>query len=241
MNYRIEGDGERVLVLCGSLGSTLEMWEPQLPALSSQFRVLRYDHPGHGDSPLLETRTVTALANELLKLLDELGVARFSLCGLSLGGAVAMRLALDVPERVERLLLASTSARFGTPESWQERADTVRSEGVEAVAHAQLERWFTPGFADVRRYRRMLLSTPAEGYARCCEAVRDWDARGTLGAISTATLAIAGADDPATPPDDLRGIVEEISGAQLLVLDDARHLLNVERADEFNEAALAHL
>ncbi len=241
MNYRIEGDGERIVVLSGSLGSTLEMWEPQLPALTPRFRVLRYDHPGHGDSPLLEARSVAALADGLLKLLDELGIASFSLCGLSLGGAVAMRLALDAPERVEGLVLASTSARFGMPEFWQERADIVRGQGVEAIADVVLERWFTPGFPDVRRYRRMLLSTPAEGYARCCEAVRDWDVRGALGAIRAPTLAIAGADDPSTPPDDLRAIVEEAPGAKLLVLDDARHLLSVERADEFNDALLAHL
>jgi 3-oxoadipate enol-lactonase len=241
VNYRIEGDCERIVVLSGSLGSTLEMWDPQLPALTPRLRVLRYDHPGHGDSPLLEARSVPALADELLKLLDELGIARFSLCGLSLGGAVAMRLALDVPERVDGLVLASTSARFGTPEFWQERADTVRGEGVEAIADVVLERWFTPGFPHVRRYRRMLLSTPAEGYARCCEAVRDWDVRGALGAIRVPTLAIAGADDPSTPPDDLRAIVEEVPGAKLLVLDDARHLLSVERADEFNDALLTHL
>jgi 3-oxoadipate enol-lactonase len=239
VNHRIEGDGERVLVLSGSLGSTLEMWDPQLPALASKFRVLRYDHPGHGESALLETRSVPALARELVQLLDELRIERFSFCGLSLGGAVGMQLALDVPARVEGLVLASTSARFGTPDFWQERADTVRREGVEAIADVVLERWFTPGLPDVRRYRRMLVSTPAEGYARCCEAVRDWDARGQLGGVSAPTLAIAGADDPSTPPDDLRAIVDEIPGAQLLVMDNARHLLNVERAGRFNEAVLA--
>ncbi|MFL6037953.1 MAG: 3-oxoadipate enol-lactonase [Gaiellaceae bacterium] len=239
MNHRIEGDGERVLVLSGSLGSTLEMWDPQLPALGARFRVLRYDHPGHGESPLLETRSVPALARELVQLLDELRIERFSFCGLSLGGAVGMQLALDVPGRVERLVLASTSARFATPDFWQERADTVRREGVEAIADVVLERWFTPELPDVRRYRRMLVSTPAEGYARCCEAVRDWDVRGQLGAVSAPTLAIAGADDPSTPPDDLRAIVDEIPGAQLLVMDNARHLLNVERAGGFNEAVLA--
>jgi 3-oxoadipate enol-lactonase len=241
MNYRLDGGGNRVVVLSGSLGSTLAMWEPQLPALTSRFRVLRYDHPGHGESPMLETRTVAALAGELLKLLDELAIERFSFCGLSLGGAVGMRLALDIPNRVKRLVLCSTSARFATPAFWQERADTVRREGVGAIEDVVLERWFTPGFSDVRRYRDMLVSTPAEGYARCCEALRDWDARRTLGGVAAPTLALAGADDPSTTPDELRAIVDEIPGAQLLVVDDARHLLNVERSTEFNDAVLAHL
>jgi 3-oxoadipate enol-lactonase len=241
VNYRLDGDGDRVVVLSGSLGSTLELWEPQLPALSPRFRVLRYDHPGHGGSPALAETTVSRMAREVVELLDELGIATVSYCGLSLGGAVGMRLALDEPERVEKLVLCSTSARFASPEFWRERAELVRREGVEAVADVVLERWFTPAFRDVRRYRDMLLSIPSEGYARACEAVRDWDARGELGGISAPTLAIAGAEDPSTPPADLEAIVAEIPGAELDVFGEARHLVNVERADEFNEALRAHL
>ena len=144
------------------------MWEPQLPALVPGFRVLRYDHPGHGGSPPLPETTVSSMAREVSALLDELGLERVSWCGLSLGGAVGMRLALDEPDRIERLVLCSTSARFATPESWQERADTVRREGVEAIADGVLERWFTPAFRDVRRYREMLLSIPSDGYALAC-------------------------------------------------------------------------
>jgi len=143
--------------------------------------------------------------------------------------------------RVEKLVLCSTSARFATPEHWQERADTVRRDGIEAIADAVLERWFSPAFRDVRRYREMLLSIPREGYARACEAVRDWDARGELGGISAPTFAIAGADDPSTPPADLEAIVSEIPGSELLVLGRARHLVNVEQSEEFNEALLARL
>jgi 3-oxoadipate enol-lactonase len=241
VNFRLDGEGDRVIVLSGSLGSTLEMWEPQLPALVPRFRVLRYDHPGHGGSPALAETTVSSMARGVVELLDELGIASVSYCGLSLGGAVGMRLALDEPERVEKLVLCSTSARFATPESWQERAATVRRNGVAAVADVVLERWFTPAFRDVRRYREMLLSIPSEGYARACEAVRDWDARGELDDISAPTFAIAGAEDPSTPPADLEAIVAEIPGAELLVVGDARHLVNVERADEFNDAVAAHL
>jgi 3-oxoadipate enol-lactonase len=240
LNHQMEGEGDRVVVLSGSLGSSLAMWDPQIPALADHFRVLRYDHPGHGRSPLSEDRTVEALAAQLLGLLDGLGFVQVSFCGLSLGGAVGMRVALDAPDRIDRLVLCSTSARFATPEFWDRRAAVVRSGGVDAVADEVLDRWFTPGFSNVRRYRDMLVSTPAEGYARCCEAVRDWDARGALGAVQAPTLAIAGADDPSTPPDELKAIVTEIPSARLTVLD-GRHLVNVEEADPFNEALLAHL
>ncbi len=241
LHHRIDGHGDRVVVLGGSLGSTLEMWEPQLPALTPRFRVLRYDHPGHGGSPPLELRDVSAISREVIDLLNALELESVSYCGLSLGGAVGMRLALDAPDRIDSLVLCSTSARFSTAEFWQARADTVRRDGVQAVADVVLDRWFTPAFGDVRPYREMLLSIPAEAYARCCEAVRDWDVRGLLGRVTAPTLAIAGADDPSTPPQDLRAVTAEIPGASLLVVDAARHLVNVERAEEFNSAVAAHL
>jgi 3-oxoadipate enol-lactonase len=241
LHHQIEGEGDRVVVLSGSLGSSFAMWDPQIPTLAESFRVLRYDHPGHGRSPLSNGRTVEALAAQLVALLDDLGFEQVSLCGLSLGGAVGMRVALDAPDRIDKLVLCSTSARFATPEFWDERAATVRREGVSAIADLVLGRWFTPGFSDVRRYRDMLVSTPAEGYARCCEALRDWNTHGALGAVRAPTLAIAGAEDPSTPPDQLRAIVAEIPGAHLTILDHTRHLVNVERPDAFNEALLTHL
>jgi 3-oxoadipate enol-lactonase len=241
LHHRLQSDGERVVVLAGSLGSTLGMWDAQVPTLAERFRVLRYDHPGHGGSPLLDVRSVEGLAQEVVALLDELGFERVSFCGLSLGGAVGMRLALDAPERLESLVLCSTSMRFATPDFWEERASVVREQGVGAIADVVLERWFTPEFEDVRRYREMLVSTPAEGYARCCEAVRDWDVRGQLGDLGTPTLVVAGADDPSTPLADLEAIAGEIPGSRLVVLDRARHLANVERADEFNDALAGFL
>jgi 3-oxoadipate enol-lactonase len=241
LHYRIDGEGDRVVVLSDSLGSTLDMWEPQVPALAESFSVLRYDHPGHGSSPLPEARNMESFARELVALLDELGVERVSFCGLSLGGAVGMQLALDAPERVDRLVLCCTSMRFATPEFWEERIAAVRSGGVEAVADTVLERWFTPEFPDVQRYREMLVSTPAEGYARCCEALREWDVRGRLGAVRAPTLVVAGSDDPSTPTAELEAIAAEIESAGLVVLDPARHLANVERATEFNDALVAHL
>jgi 3-oxoadipate enol-lactonase len=238
LHRRIDGDGERVLVLAGSLGSTLEMWDAQVPPLAERFRVLRYDHPGHGRSPLLDVRGVAGLAAEVVALLDELGLERVSFCGLSLGGAVGMRLALEAPDRLERLVLCSTSMRFATPEFWEERTRIVREQGVEAIVDVVLERWFTPELEDVRRYRDMVVSTPAEGYARCCEALREWDVRGQLGGVRMPTLVVAGREDPSTPLPDLEAIAAEIPGAELVVLERARHLANIERADDFN-AALA--
>jgi 3-oxoadipate enol-lactonase len=240
--HSLEGPrGAPAVVLAGSLGTTRAMWEPQLEALA-RLRVLRYDHPGHGESPLLDVRGVDGLARDLLALLDALELERVSFCGLSLGGAVGMQMAVAAPERVERLVLACTAARFPNAEAYGERAELVRREGVEPIADAVVARWFTPPFRDahrdvVRRYRAMLVATPPEGYARCCEAVRDFDVRAQLSEIRAPTLVVAGADDPAAPPD----VAPRVPGGRSVVLPDAAHLANVERPDAFSAALVEHL
>ena len=146
LSYRLEGPEDApVLVLSNSLGTTRELWERQVPLLADRFRVLTYDHPGHDTSELPEDpSTVEAFAGGLLALLDELGLERVSLCGVSLGGMVGMALALEAPERVERLVLACTSAYLGPPHAWADRARIARTDGIEAIADAVVGRWFTP-------------------------------------------------------------------------------------------------
>ncbi len=236
-----------MLVLACSLGTTQQLWERQLPGLADRFRVLTYDHPGHGGSSLPgQPCTVETLAGELVELLDSLELGRVSLCGVSLGGMVGMALALQEPRRVERLVLACTSTYLGPSDAWLERAALVRAHGTAAVADAVVARWFTPALSRdeqdlVAGFRAMLASTPAEGYARCCEALGAWDARERLSGITAPVLVIAGAEDPATPIEHARAIVERIPGAELRVLERAAHLANVERAEAFTDAVLDHL
>jgi 3-oxoadipate enol-lactonase len=248
LGYRMHGrGGAPALVLANSLGTGQHLWSRQLPELAERFRVLTYDHPGHGASELPEQPpTVEAFADDLLGLLDSLALQRVSLCGTSLGGMVAMALALEAPERVERLVLSCTSAYLGPPERWSERARTVRAEGMEAVADSVVVRWFTSELPreqpeTVARFRAMLVETPAEGYARCCEALAAWDARERIPAISVPTLVIAGAEDPATPVEHGELLASRIPEARLHVLEGAAHLANVERADEYTSALLEHL
>jgi 3-oxoadipate enol-lactonase len=248
LGYRLHGpEDASVLVLSNSLGTTQALWERQLPAIAEHYRVLTYDHPGHGSSALPPRPcTVESLAHGLLVLLDELGLERVSLCGLSLGGMVGMALALEAPGRVDRLLLACTSAQIGPPEGWAERARIVRAEGMDAVADTVVGRWFTPDLAreepdSVARFRAMLAGTPPEGYARCCEAVAAWDARERLSAIAAPVLIVAGANDPAAPIEHAELISSRVPGARLVVLERAAHLANVERADAFTNALLQHL
>lgn len=248
LDHRLQGRaGGHVLVLSNSLGTTQELWDRQLPALAERFHVLTYDHPGHGASqPPERPCSVEALAHGLLALLDELDVDRISFCGVSLGGMVGMALALEAPERVERLVLSCTSAHLGPPQAWAERARTVRTDGMGAIADTVVGRWFTPEFSraepeTVARFRALLGSTPPEGYARCCEAVGAWDARERISAISAPVLVVAGAEDPATPIEHAELIASRTPGARLLVLKGAAHLANVELAEAFTRAVLEHL
>jgi 3-oxoadipate enol-lactonase len=225
------------VVLCGSLGSTSAMWDSQLPVLHGR-RVVKVDHPGHGGAPVTSVQAVDDLA---ARVLEAAGTDSFSFVGLSLGGAIGMRLALDSPDRVEKLVLACTSARFGEPESWLERAATVREHGLEAIADAVLARWFTPGFEDAARFRELLLSVDPEGYARCCEALARWNVTRDLERIAAPTLVISAAEDPSTPPAMGEALAAGIPGARFEVLANAAHLANVEQADHFNKLLEAHL
>lgn len=222
-----------VVVLSNSLGTTSGLWDRQLPALEPRFRVVRYEHRGR--------TSVEALARDLLELLDAEGVERAHLCGVSLGGAVAMWLGANVPDRVDRLVLACTTSRFPDPGRYRERAQLVRAEGTTSLVDATLDRWFTPGFAERERFAAMLRAAPREEYAACCEAVAAWDFYGRLGEIAAPTLVVAGSEDPTVPPQEAERLAAAIPDARLIVLEGAAHLANAERPDAFNEAVLAHL
>ena len=247
-NYRIEGPEDApVLVLANSLGTTTEMWDPQAPALRERFRLVRYDHRGQGASAVPPgPYTMDDLGGDVLSLMDRLGVERFSFCGLSIGGMVGMWLASEAPDRVERLILCCTAARFDPPDAWDDRAKTVRARGVGAIADAVLERWFTPAFReerpDVLKWAAgMLQDSPPEGYASCCEAIRDADLRPGLGAISAPTLVIAGADDPAAPVEKAEIMRSGIPDSRLVIVERAAHIANVERPEEVTGEILDHL
>ena len=246
--HRFDGPRDApVLVLSNSLGTTTELWDLQVPDLAERFRVLRYDHPGHGESEFDPGPfTVDGLAEGVLELLDELGIEQISFCGLSLGGMVGMSLAVQAPERVERLALCCTAAYLGPPDGWAERARLVRTEGMEPIVEAVLARWFTPAFSDaapdtVVRFRETLSSISRDGYAACCDAIGEWDARSDIHAITAPTLVIVGEEDPVIGPDHVQEITRAVQGASVARIPNTAHLANVERPDAFTAAVLAHL
>jgi 3-oxoadipate enol-lactonase/4-carboxymuconolactone decarboxylase len=246
--YREDGPaGAPVLVLSNSLGTALEMWEPQIASLSARFRIVRYDQRGHGETSAPPgPYSIAALAADVLELLDGLGYGKASIAGISLGGMVGMWLAAHHPDRVDRLVLACTAPYLGPPETWTERAVAVRMDGTVSLAGTLFERWFTPELRTsdpemLAVFGTMLDACSDDGYASCCEAIGSMDQRDALGSITAPTLVIAGADDPVSPPATGLELQQTISGSALVVLSGAAHIANVARPSEFAEAMLGHL
>ena len=232
----------RALLLGGSLGTTLEMWEPQVAALSGTVTPVRFDHRGHGRSPVpAGPYTLDDLGRDVLRLMDDLELERASYCGLSIGGMVGQWLAINAPERIERVILLCTGSFLPPPDPWLQRAAAVRAAGTtEVVADAVIGRWFTEPFAaanpeTVARHRAMIAATDPIGYAACCEAIAAMDLRAGLESVRARTLVISGAQDPSIPPRHGRAIAAAIPGARFELLDPAAHLASVERADAVNE------
>ncbi|MDE8652017.1 3-oxoadipate enol-lactonase [Novosphingobium album (ex Liu et al. 2023)] len=245
--WRIDGPEDApVLLLSNSLGTSMDMWQPQLAAFAARYRVLRYDTRGHGASDVpTGAYGLDRLGRDAIELLDGLGLARVHFCGLSLGGMTGQWLGVQAPERVERLVLANTAAFMGPPASWQARIQTVLREGMAAITGAVLERWFTPEFLSTRpqaraEVERQLLATDPAGYAGCCAAIRDMDMRPLIGLVRNPALVIGGLRDPATPPAQSAFIRQAIAGARGVDLE-AAHLSNIECPGEFTEAVLGFL
>jgi 3-oxoadipate enol-lactonase len=241
IHYRLDGREELpVLVLSNSLGSDLSMWNPQIEALTEHFRVLRYDTRGHGASDVPPgPYSIEQLGQEVVGLMDGLGIERAHFAGVSMGGMTGMWLAVNVPERFGKIALCNTAAYFGPRETWDQRIRAVRYEGMGAVAEGAIERWFTEtyrdlGTEDVEQRRRVLLATSPEGYIATCEALAGRDLRDAIKNINLPTLVISGSYDLSTPPREGQYLAQQINGSRYVELPGA-HLCNIELAQEFTK------
>ena len=247
LRYEVSGNPDgTLLVLANSLGSNLHMWDKVLPAFESSYRVLRFDMRGHGESSVSpEPLTIEQLGSDVLRLLDEVEADRASVCGLSLGGVVALWLGIHASGRLQRLIFANTAARIGSSEMWEQRIATVRDTGMSPLAVATLERWFTPTYRvrhpeEMEQIRAMIAATDPRGYLACCAALRDADLRAQIGAVEAASLVITGTHDPATPPSDGRTLHAALRKSRYVELDSS-HLSAWECAEEFAVAVVQHL
>lgn len=247
IHYRIDGPTDApVLLFSNSLGTSLAMWDAQAAAFSARYRVLRYDTRGHGASSVPPgPYSIAELGGDVIALLDQIGIARAHVCGLSMGGITAMWLAIHHPQRVDRLVLANTAATIGPADGWTARAAAVERDGVAPIASAVVARWLTPAYAQanpahVARLEAMLSATPRDGYAANCLAVRDNDLRAQVVAIGAPTLVISGTGDLPTPPADGRFLAAQIAHARFAELP-AAHLSNQELPDQFSRLLMDFL
>jgi 3-oxoadipate enol-lactonase/4-carboxymuconolactone decarboxylase len=247
LHYRFDGPEDApVLLFSNSLGTSLEMWDAQLPAFTRHFRVLRYDSRGHGQSeaPAGEY-SIEQLGRDVLGLLDALDLQQVHFCGLSIGGLTGQWLGLHAPQRLHRLVISNTAARIGVAETWNARIALVHDKGMAEVAPGAITRWFTAPFVQreggaVEAVRQQLLATSAIGYAGGCAAVRDADFRQSLPALKLPLLCITGSADATTTVADGRFVADSVAGAQLVELP-AAHLSNIEARAQFDAAVLSFL
>jgi 3-oxoadipate enol-lactonase len=247
ISYTIDGvEGAPVLLLSNALGTTRELWRPQLPTLASRFLVVGYDTRGHGLSEVSsDGYTLDRMGADAVAVLDDLGVARAHVAGISLGGLTAMWLARYAPDRVDRVVLANTAARIGSREIWEQRIADVRSGGLRKVADAAPGRWFTPEFRARRpdavlEAQSMLCGIDPDGYVGCAGVLRDADLSGEIARITAPTLVLSGRHDPVTTMADADHVCTQVHGARQHMLE-AAHLANVEAAEAFTAAMLNFL
>lgn len=243
----IGNEGLPVLVLSHSLGASRFMWQPQLEAFSRAYRVLLYDHPGHGRS---SNRTAAGsmddFGRDVLTLLDALRVERACFCGLSLGGMVGIWLGAHAPDRIEKLVVSNTAARIADQTLLRARLERLRhGERLEDLAEGVLYKWFTRQFAEahpdvMKSIREMFLTTTPQAYADTSETLCDMDLRPLLPTIAMPTLVVYGEHDQATPPAWNVAIADAISGSEICALD-AAHMSNVEAPQVFTHRVLSFL
>jgi 3-oxoadipate enol-lactonase len=247
IHVEVEGrDDAPALMLSNSLGTNLSMWDPQAKAFAKEFRLIRYDRRGHGQSGAPKgPYNMERLGRDVLAVLDALKIEKTHWCGLSMGGMVGQWLGANAPGRMGRMILSNNACYYADKEIWNGRIKLLREKGLPAIVGGTMERWFTPGFRErspqtIEQMSQMLLSTPLEGYIGCGEAVRDMDHREILARIKAPVLIIAGKHDPATTVENAEYIRDRVAGSKLAVLD-AAHISNVEQPEIYTKTALDFL
>jgi 3-oxoadipate enol-lactonase len=247
LEYRLDGPEEApVLVLSNSLGTTWQMWQPQMADFTQHFRVLRYNTRGHGRSPVSEgSLTLDSLGQDVIALLDHLDIERAFFCGISLGGMTGMWLNRHAPARFPRIVVANTAAKIGEAKGWLQRAATVRQQGMAPVASTAADRWFTPAFRKQNPGMVQLLiddlaHTPSEGYAACCEALAAADLRAEVAAMLRPMRVIAGVEDPVTTLQEAEWLAAQAKQTECVALP-ASHLSNVACPSGFNQHVITFL
>ncbi len=250
LHYCIDGPQNAPWVtLSNSLATTHQMWEPQMEALTKNYRVLRYDKRGHGESEATPgPYSFELLADDVFALLEALQITHTHFVGLSMGGMTGMTMALKKPGVLRTLVLCDTASQdpLGDPKLWQQRIDAVNVGGMVPMVEMTVARFLTadtimsqPTVADA--VRQMVRATSTVGYSGCCQALSKLALSDRISAITLPTLVVVGAEDPATNVGMAKGIQERIAGSELVIIERAAHLSNMDQPAAFSAAVLGFL
>lgn len=246
LHYRIDGDPDGApVVFANSLGTDMRLWDPILPLLPKGLRFIRYDKRGHGLSECPSAPySMGALVRDVEGLLDFLDVKNCLFVGLSIGGMIAQGLAVKRLDLVRAMVLSNTAAKIGQPDMWQERIDAVNANGIESLADAVMERWFSKDFratTELELWRNMLVRQPDAGYSGCSSAISGTDFFTPTSGLRLPTLGIAGSEDGSTPPDLVKETVDLIPGSKFHIIRKAGHLPCVEQPQEYADLLTAFI
>ncbi|MCU1545268.1 MAG: alpha/beta hydrolase [Homoserinimonas sp.] len=237
---------DATLILGPSLGTSNILWDRAIAVLRQHFRIISVDLPGHGLSPAAEQPfSVADLADAVVAVADDAGVDTFYYAGVSLGGQIALQLALRHPDRVLGVSIICSAAKIGDTESWLKRAAAVRAQGTPALVSGSASRWFADGFIaahpeDAGELLHALSDANDESYALCCEALAASDMREALASIAVPVLALWGDQDVVITPTDARAVAESVRNGRGVEITGAGHLAPIERPDEVAAALLRH-
>lgn len=245
--YTYGNRNDKPLFMGSSLGTSSDMWNNIIDPLSQSHYIIAFDTRGHGASKELglQPLSVEIFAKDVIEIADHLGIDKFDYVGLSLGGAIGQMLAINYPERVNRLILCCTAPKFGEKNFWLDRGNKVISEGMSSILEATKARWYTPGFAETDKFAQELLNEmlklDPQAYANVCNAVGDFDVVSQLDMINVPTLLLAGTEDLSTPVSVMQDLANGIPNATLVAIPGAAHLANVEKPDNVAQAILNFL
>jgi 3-oxoadipate enol-lactonase len=244
IHYRIDGPVDAPwLMFSNSLATNLSMWDEQAALFSGKYRVLRYDQRGHGLSEAPQGRySFDTLVADAIALMDALGIERTHFCGLSMGGATAMRIAQRYPARLDRIVICDSpcASSPASAQQWEERIAAAKSQGMTALSDPTIARWFPAETVAAKpsylaKIRQMILSTPVNGFVGCAAALANHDFRPKVSAVTRPVLLLVGEKDGATPAA-MKQLQVDLPGSRFIELSGAGHISNLDRPDIFNRA-----
>jgi 3-oxoadipate enol-lactonase len=248
--WRMRGNPKAApIIFSNSLGSDASMWDQVADALAEDFRLIFYDTRGHGLSEAASARaSLSDLCDDLLAVMDAAAYSRAHVVGLSLGGMTGLYAALNATDRIDRLMACNCRARVDDAgmKAWDDRIVALREGGVKSLVKPTLDRWFTPAFQQanpsiMESVAGMVARSSDQGYEACVRAIQTLALHEDLQRLKVPVLYLAGAQDLAAPPEEMRAMAERTPHAQFEVLDPCGHIASIERAHDFIRIARAFL